>query len=76
MHRLLTALAVLFVLWLQACAATGPKGAEMASTLGTVPPGYSRIVFYRSSGFAGAAVQPDIKVDGQVVGQSKPGGFF
>lgn len=76
MHRLMTAAAVLFVLWLQGCAATGPKGAEMASTLSAVPPGYGRIVFYRSSSVAGAAVQPDIRLDGQVVGQSKPGGFF
>ena len=76
MHRWLTAVAVVFVLYLQGCAATGPKSAEMAAPLSAVPPGYARIVFYRSSGFAGAAVQPDIKVDGQVVGQSRPGGFF
>lgn len=72
----MTAAAVLFALWLQGCAATGPKGAEMASALNSVPAGYGRIVFYRSSGLAGAAVQPDIRVDGQIVGQSKPGGFF
>lgn len=76
LRRLLTAAAVLFVLWLQGCAATGPKGAEMVSTLGTVPQGFGRIVFYRSSSIVGAAVQPEIRLDGQVVGQSKPGGFF
>ncbi len=72
----MTAAAVLFVLWLQGCAATGPKGAEMASALGSVPPGFGRIVFYRSDSIVGAAVQPEIRLDGQVVGQSKPGGFF
>jgi len=68
---------LLAVVWLlQGCAATGPKGTEMASTLNATAPGYGRIVFFRSAGFAGGAVQPDIKLDGQVVGQSKPGGFF
>lgn len=76
LRRLLTAAAVLLVLWLQGCAATGPKGAEMVSTLGSIPQGYGRIVFYRSSSIVGAAVQPEIRLDGQVVGQSKPGGFF
>lgn len=72
----MTAAAVVFALWLQGCAATGPKGAEMASALGAVPSGFGRIVFYRSSSIVGAAVQPEIRLDGQVVGQSKPGGFF
>jgi hypothetical protein len=61
---------------LQGCAATGLKGFEMATALNTVPPGYGRIVFYRSSSVVGAAVKPNIRVDGQVVGESRPGGFF
>ena len=55
-RRWMTAVAVLFLLWLQGCAATGPKGAEMASALGALPPGFGRIVFYRSSSIVGAAV--------------------
>jgi hypothetical protein len=62
--------------WLTGCAATGPKASEMASSLGAVPQGYGRIVFFRSNSIVGAAVQPEIRLDGQVVGQSKPGGFF
>jgi hypothetical protein len=64
------------LLWLTGCAATGPKGSEIASSLGAVPQGYGRVVFFRSSSIVGAAVQPEIRLDGQVVGQSKPGGFF
>lgn len=67
-------LAVIVVL--QGCAAVGPKGAEMAKQLNDIPAGHGRVIFYRSSSIAGAAVQPDIKLDGQVVGQSRPGGFF
>lgn len=72
----MAALGAAVVLLLQGCAATGPKGSEMATTLSSVPPGYGRIVFFRSGSFVGGGVQPDIRVDGQVVGQSKPGGFF
>ena len=38
--------------------------------------GQGRIYFLRSSSMFGAAVQPEIRLNGQVVGQSKPGGFF
>lgn len=70
------ALAAVVAGLLQGCAATGPKAFEMAGVLGTVPPGYGRIVFFRSNSVVGAAIQPDIRVGAQVVGQSKPGGFF
>ena len=68
--------AAIVVLMLQGCAATGPRPSELPAAANAVPPGYGRLVFYRAAGFAGSAVQPDIKVDGQVVGQSRPGGFF
>jgi hypothetical protein len=69
--RLLAVLALL-----QGCAATGPEGIDRAGRLNEVPPGYGRIVFYRSDSILGAAIQPDTRLDGQVVGQSRPGGFF
>lgn len=74
-----TTLRLWWLLWvalLQGCAATGPKGVEMAATMGAIPEGYGRIVFFRANSVVGAAVQPEIRLDGQVVGQSKPGGFF
>jgi hypothetical protein len=70
------AMVTLAWLWLSGCAATGPKASEMTTSLNTVPAGYGRIVFFRSGSMMGAAIQPDIRLDGQVVGQSKPGGFF
>jgi hypothetical protein len=35
-----------------------------------------RIYFYRNSSLLGAAMQPNILLNGRVVGESKPGGFF
>jgi hypothetical protein len=58
-----------------ACA-TGPKFADVASSMPTLKAGEGRIYFFRSSSMVGAAIQPEIRLTGQVVGQSKPGGFF
>ena len=58
------------------CAASGVKQKDMASSIPTVSADSGRIFFFRSSGFAGGAVQPSIKLDGVIVGDSKPGGFF
>jgi uncharacterized protein DUF2846 len=35
-----------------------------------------RIMFYRDSSIVGLAIQPDIRLNGEVVGSSTPGGFF
>jgi hypothetical protein len=56
--------------------ATGVKHDQMASGLPSLKSGEGRIYFFRSSSIVGAAVQPDIRLNGQVVGTSKPGGFF
>lgn len=56
--------------------ATGIKHDQMASSLPSIKAGEGRIYFLRSASMMGAAVQPDIRLNGQVVGQSKPGGFF
>ena len=56
--------------------ATGVKYQEMASTIPAVKPDQGRVYFFRSSTMFGAAIQPEIRLDGQVVGESKPGGFF
>lgn len=58
------------------CAATGAKYGEVSAGLSTPKAGQGRIYFFRSSSMFGAAVQPDIRLGGQVVGTSKPGGFF
>lgn len=55
--------------------ATGAKYTEVVSTIPTLPPSQGRIYFYRPSAL-GAAVQPDIKLNGQKVGTAKPRGFY
>ena len=55
--------------------ATGAKYAEVASTLPTLNGSQGRIYFYRPSAF-GAAVQPDVRLNGQKVGTAKPHGFY
>ena len=66
---------LLLPLVLAACA-TGPKLSEMKSSIPTLSPEQGRIYFYRSGSAFGAAVQPSILLNGIVVGESKPGGFF
>ena len=72
--RLGTTLAIGIVL--SACAASGPKLSEMRSSMPQLRPDQGRIFFYRPSSMLGAAMQPNIMLNGKVVGESKPGGFF
>ena len=65
---------VLLALLFSACA-SGPKYTEVVSTLPTLAPAQGRIYFYRPSAL-GAAVQPDINLNGQKVGTAKPHGFY
>ena len=71
--RCLLAIATLALL--SGCA-TGPKYAEVASSFPQLAAGQGRIWFYRSSIPFGAAIQPDVMLDGAKVGDSVPGGFF
>jgi len=68
--------AAALVALISGCAATGAKYDQVASSMPSLGPGQGRIYFLRSSSMFGAAVQPDIKLNGVVVGTSKPGGFF
>jgi Protein of unknown function (DUF2846) len=61
-------------LLLSGCA-SGAKYAEVVSTIPPLPPTQGRIYFYRPSAM-GAAVQPDINLNGQKVGTAKPHGFY
>ncbi len=60
---------------LAACA-TGPRFDEVQQTIPGIAPDRGRIYFYRSGTLLGAGVQPDVELNGSVVGRSKPGGFF
>lgn len=66
----------LYALLATGSATSGIQYSEMASFIPVLKKGYGRIYFFRSSSMFGAAMQPDIKLNGEVVGESKPDGFF
>lgn len=68
-------LAAATALVLAGCA-SGVKHADMASSIPSIGAGQGRVYFFRSSSMVGAALTPDIRLNGTVVGESKPGGFF
>jgi len=57
------------------CSASGPRFSEMAGSMPSLGENEGRIYFYRNS-ILGAAIQPDVAVNGQVVGTSRPNSFF
>ncbi len=61
---------------LMSACASGPKMAEMKSSIPSLKANEGRVYFYRKSSMLGAAIQPSITLNGAVVGDSKPGGFF
>jgi len=74
--KALARLSVLFVLFLLVgCATTGPKFTELSSHITNVAPNLGRIYFYRTS-VLGAAIQPEVKINGEGVGKAVPNGFF
>ncbi|MFL9923094.1 hypothetical protein PQR62_02370 [Herbaspirillum lusitanum] len=56
--------------------ASGPKQADLDVAMPALKPGYGRIYFLRSSAFIGSPVQPEIQLNSQIVGRSRPRGFF
>jgi hypothetical protein len=60
---------------LGACATSGPKFHELAPSISNVAPDIGRIFLYRKS-ILGAAVQPEVKLNGEVIGKAVPNGFF
>ena len=68
-------MAVVATLLLSACATSTPKYSEMASSIGAAASDMGRIYFYRTV-LLGFAVQPEVRLNGQVVGRAIPNGFF
>ena len=66
---------VLVSMLLCACATSGPKFREMAAAMPAAKTDMGRIYFYRTTAL-GAAVQPDVRLNGEVVGKAVPNGFF
>jgi hypothetical protein len=75
MQSLFRFAALVMVAFLTACA-SGPKHAEVASSIPGIKPDQGRVYLYRSNSMMGAAIQPNITINGKVMGESKPGGFF
>lgn len=61
---------------LAAACASGPKLSEVSGGFPGIKAGEGRVYFYRSNSMFGAALQPSVYMNGNVVGTSKPGGFF
>ena len=57
------------------CATSGPKFSEYELSMSEVPAESGRIYLYRTA-ILGAAIQPDVKLDGEVIGSAVPKGFF
>ncbi len=62
-------------LFLGACATSGPKYSEAKPFAASPAAGEGRIYVYRTV-LLGAAVQPEVKINGEVVGQATPNGYF
>jgi Protein of unknown function (DUF2846) len=76
MNRLVNAFAlVLAALFIAGCATSGATFTDMSSGMSGPPSGTGRIYFYRTS-IVGFAVQPQIRLNGEVVGKARPKGFF
>ncbi len=66
---------VLFCVLFTIGCASGPKYAEVAQTIPELSPDQGRIFIYRNT-VLGAAIQPDVKLNGEVIGSSAAKGFY
>lgn len=73
--RCCSRIAAICLLFLVAACATGPSFEETTSAQQPIPAGKARVTVYRPS-VIGAAIQPEIKLDGEVVGKAVPRGYF
>ncbi|MGB0206073.1 MAG: DUF2846 domain-containing protein [Neptuniibacter sp.] len=56
--------------------ASGPKYTEVVDTFPAIASEEGRVYFYRSGNLIGSGIQPKVRLNGEVIGQSEPGGFF
>jgi hypothetical protein len=63
------------VLALDGCVSM-PKFTEYAHRLPPLVQDEGRIWFYRQSRFVGSAIQPSVLLNGEKIGNAKPGGYF
>ncbi|WP_454724683.1 MULTISPECIES: DUF2846 domain-containing protein [Cupriavidus] len=62
--------------WLASGCASGPSFQDVQQAVPVLRAGEGRIFFLRSASMFGAAIQPELRIDEEVVGRSRPGGFF
>ncbi len=73
-NRLRVLAGTLVALSLLSCA-SGPTFHEMSASLAGTESGKGRIYFYRTA-VLGAAIQPEVRLNGEAVGKAVPQGFF
>lgn len=66
---------LIVTLFLGGCTAKGPSFSELAPSINELPSNAGRIYLYRTTIF-GAAYQPEVKINNEVVGKSIARGFF
>ena len=75
-RQILMALGLAAVIGITGCAAKGPSLGMISDRMPMLHADQGRIFFYRDKSMFGAAVQPMIRLNGEEVGKSVPGGFF
>jgi len=60
---------------MMSCATSGPMYSEMVDSTPPVTSANGRVYIYRTSAL-GAAIQPEVRLNGSVVGKAVPKGFF
>jgi len=73
--RQLWIIALVLALLLLAGCASGPEFRTVENGLSSPPTGKARIFFYRSTSLGGG-IQPEIKLNGTVIGKAEPNGIF
>ncbi len=69
-------LGVVSIMTIMGCATIGPKYSTVRNDIAVLSEEQGRIIFYRPSGLYGAAMRPDILLNGRKVGRSRPGTIF
>ena len=75
MKPMIQAAAAIVLLGLGACA-NGPTLQESRANVPPVPADRGRIYFYRTASPIGSVIQPSVRLDGVVVGESIPNAVF
>jgi hypothetical protein len=75
MRRLISISAVVVLVMVMAACASGPKFTDVKPEMIARNPDMGRIFFYRTS-MLGAALYPDVLLNGERVGEAKAQGFF